>query len=132
MIGPLASIKSVDLLIDLKVDSAKYLYEASITYASAPQVFTYKPATYNPGHSPLVLVHHGMQRDAVDYRDYAISMAEATGALIASPLLDKERCVVGACVVCTTHANCRTNEGRRGWGVHPHTHTISHTQENTA
>jgi poly(3-hydroxybutyrate) depolymerase len=52
-------------------------------------VFTYKPATYRDG--PLLVVCHGVARNAEDYRNYAIAMAERFGALVVAPLLDKER-----------------------------------------
>lgn len=52
-------------------------------------VFTYKPAAYRDG--PLLVVCHGVGRNAEDYRNYAITMAERFGALVIAPLLDKER-----------------------------------------
>ena len=52
-------------------------------------VFTYKPAAYRDG--PLLVVCHGVARNAEDYRNYAIAMAERFGALVIVPLLDKER-----------------------------------------
>lgn len=52
-------------------------------------IFTYRPAAYRDG--PLLVVCHGVGRNAEDYRNYAIAMAERFGALVVAPLLDKER-----------------------------------------
>lgn len=53
------------------------------------EVFTYKPAAYRDG--PLILVFHGMLRNADEYRDHARPMAERLGALIAAPRFDRSR-----------------------------------------
>ncbi len=52
-------------------------------------LFTYKPPTYRGG--PLLIVCHGVQRNAEDYRNFAITLAERFGALVVAPLFDKER-----------------------------------------
>ena len=52
-------------------------------------VFTYKPLTYKDG--PLLVVCHGVARNAEAYRNHAIPMAERFGAIVAAPLFDKER-----------------------------------------
>ena len=52
-------------------------------------VFTYKPAGYAGG--PLLVVFHGVGRNAADYRDHAIAMAERFQAMVAAPLFDAER-----------------------------------------
>ncbi len=52
-------------------------------------VFTYRPQGYKDG--PLILVFHGMDRNAEDYRDNAIELADRNGALIAAPLFDSDR-----------------------------------------
>lgn len=52
-------------------------------------VFTYKPATYTSG--PLLVVFHGVNRNAEDYRNFAISMAERFKALVIAPEFDVER-----------------------------------------
>lgn len=57
--------------------------------AEAIRVFTYKPAAYRDG--PLVVVCHGVSRNAQDYRDYAITLAERFNVLVVAPLFDKER-----------------------------------------
>jgi poly(3-hydroxybutyrate) depolymerase len=49
-------------------------------------VFTYKPAGCK---GPLVLVFHGTNRNAEEYRDWAKVIADRTGALVAAPLFDK-------------------------------------------
>ena len=53
------------------------------------ELFTYKPATYRGG--PLLLVFHGVQRNAEDYRNFAISMGERFGTIVAAPRFDSER-----------------------------------------
>ena len=55
----------------------------------AIEVFTYKPPTYDRG--PLLVVIHGSSRNAEDYRNYAIAMAEESGAIVAAPLFDLRR-----------------------------------------
>jgi poly(3-hydroxybutyrate) depolymerase len=52
-------------------------------------LFTYKPPTYKDG--PLLVVCHGVQRNAEDYRNYAITMAERFGAIVVAPLFDTQR-----------------------------------------
>ncbi len=52
-------------------------------------VLTYKPAGYRDG--PLILVFHGLWRNAEDYRDRARGLADRSGALIAAPEFDEER-----------------------------------------
>jgi len=53
------------------------------------EVFTYRPPTYRGG--PLILVFHGVGRNAEEYRNFAITLAERFGAIIAAPHFDKER-----------------------------------------
>jgi pimeloyl-ACP methyl ester carboxylesterase len=52
-------------------------------------VFTYKPPTYRDG--PLILVFHGVGRNAEEYRNFAITLGERFKAVVAAPLFDKER-----------------------------------------
>lgn len=52
-------------------------------------LFTYKPPTYRDG--PLVVVFHGVQRNAEDYRNFAITLAERFKTLVVAPFFDKER-----------------------------------------
>jgi dienelactone hydrolase len=51
--------------------------------------FTYKPPTYRNG--PLLVVFHGVQRNAEDYRNFAITLAERFGAIVVAPMFDSER-----------------------------------------
>jgi pimeloyl-ACP methyl ester carboxylesterase len=51
--------------------------------------FTYKPPTYRDG--PLLVVFHGVARNAEDYRNFAITMAERFGAIVVTPIFDNER-----------------------------------------
>jgi glycerophosphoryl diester phosphodiesterase len=53
------------------------------------EVFTYKPESYRDG--PLILVFHGILRNADEYRDHSKALADRLGALIAAPRFDKER-----------------------------------------
>jgi glycerophosphoryl diester phosphodiesterase len=53
------------------------------------EVFTYKPAAYHDG--PLIIVIHGILRNADEYRDHAKEMGDRLGALIAAPHFEKER-----------------------------------------
>lgn len=52
-------------------------------------LFTYKPPTYREG--PLLIVCHGVGRNAEDYRNFAITLAERFGVMVVAPLFDKER-----------------------------------------
>lgn len=50
---------------------------------------TYKPPTYTDG--PLLVVFHGVLRNAEDYRNFAITMAERFRAVVVTPHFDAER-----------------------------------------
>lgn len=64
--------------------------EIEVTVNDVPlQVFTYRPEQYRDG--PLILVFHGILRNADEYRDHAVGMGERFGALIAAPKFDDER-----------------------------------------
>ncbi len=51
--------------------------------------FTYRPEKYKDG--PLIVVFHGMLRNADTYRDNAKGLGDRFGALIVSPLFDAKR-----------------------------------------
>lgn len=53
------------------------------------ELFTYKPANYN--HGPLIVVFHGVLRNAEEYRDHAKGMADRFGALIVAPRFDSQQ-----------------------------------------
>ena len=53
------------------------------------EALTYKPAAYRDG--PLILVIHGVLRNADQYRDHAMALGDRVGALVAAPRFDKER-----------------------------------------
>jgi hypothetical protein len=53
------------------------------------EVFTYKPASFTDG--PLILVFHGVLRDADAYRDHAAALGDRFGALVAAPRFDAAR-----------------------------------------
>jgi pimeloyl-ACP methyl ester carboxylesterase len=52
-------------------------------------LFTYKPATYKNG--PILVVFHGVRRNAEDYRNFAITMGERFNAIIVTPTFDSIR-----------------------------------------
>lgn len=53
------------------------------------EVFTYKSAQRADG--PLLVVFHGVGRNADEYRDFAIPLAEKFGFVVVAPKFDKER-----------------------------------------
>ncbi len=52
-------------------------------------LFTYKPPTYRDG--PLFVICHGVARNAEDYRNFAITLAERFKAIVVAPLFDTAR-----------------------------------------
>ncbi len=52
-------------------------------------VFTYKPENFKDG--PLIVIFHGTERNAEDYREFGKSLAERIGATVAAPLFDNKR-----------------------------------------
>ncbi|MFY7793839.1 MAG: hypothetical protein ACOVQS_08670 [Chitinophagaceae bacterium] len=63
-----------------------------ITYENGGEpltLHTYRPPTYAGG--PLILVFHGVKRNAEDYRNFAITMAERFRAIIITPEYDSVR-----------------------------------------
>jgi hypothetical protein len=52
-------------------------------------VFTYKPASYRGG--PMLMVFHGVSRNAEEYRDDARGMADRFGALVVAPQFDAKQ-----------------------------------------
>lgn len=52
-------------------------------------VHTYKPTRYAGG--PLLVVLHGLGRNAAGYRDYARALADRHGLLVVAPLFDRTR-----------------------------------------
>jgi poly(3-hydroxybutyrate) depolymerase len=53
------------------------------------QVFTYRPAKCSPG--ALLVVFHGIERNAGPYRDHAKSLADKLCAVVVAPKFDRER-----------------------------------------
>lgn len=51
--------------------------------------YVYRPETYRDG--PLILVFHGVLRNAEEYRDHAVAMADRFQALIVAPKFDEPR-----------------------------------------
>jgi pimeloyl-ACP methyl ester carboxylesterase len=52
-------------------------------------VYTYRPANYDRG--PIVIVCHGVLRNADEYRDHAVTLGDRLGAMIVAPKFDLER-----------------------------------------
>lgn len=62
--------------------------QVEINYAGAPvAVYTYKPAGYAGG--PLLIVFHGVMRNADQYLEFAIPIADRLGMLLVAPRLDE-------------------------------------------
>ncbi len=57
--------------------------------AESITLFTYKPPTYKDG--PLLVVFPGVGRNAEEYRNYAITLAERYSLIVVAPLFDKDR-----------------------------------------
>jgi len=57
----------------------------------AIQVFTYKPKGFSNG--PIFFVFHGAKRNAEDYRNWSIALAEKHHAMVAVPYFDQDRFV---------------------------------------
>jgi hypothetical protein len=57
--------------------------------AATLEVFTYKPATYQDG--PMLMVFHGMLRNAEEYRDHARAMGDRFGMLVVAPRFDSKQ-----------------------------------------
>jgi hypothetical protein len=53
------------------------------------KVYTYRPKTFNNG--PLILVMHGVLRNADEYRDHAVKLGDKFNALVAAPKFDDQR-----------------------------------------
>lgn len=52
------------------------------------KLFTYKPKKYTDG--PIIMVFHGVLRNAEEYRDDSIEMSERFRALVVAPLFDDQ------------------------------------------
>ena len=52
------------------------------------KLFAYKPAEFRDG--PMLMVFHGVLRNAEEYRDHSIPMGDRFGALIVAPLFDEQ------------------------------------------
>lgn len=66
------------------------LGQIEASYQGAPlRLFTYKPAGYKDG--PLLIVIHGIVRNAEEYLHFALPIADRYGVLLVAPLLDPAR-----------------------------------------
>lgn len=73
-------------LTDVPVGKAERTVQLGDT---ALQVFTYRPANWSG--QRLLLVMHGVLRNADEYRDHAIGMGDRFDALVVAPKFDAER-----------------------------------------
>jgi poly(3-hydroxybutyrate) depolymerase len=72
------------------IPAGKGKIEVALAGGGAPlTAFTYKPSGYKEG--PLLVVFHGVVRNAENYRDFAIPMADRFGVVLVAPLLDEMR-----------------------------------------
>lgn len=69
------------------------------------RVFTYKPESFSSG--PILFVFSGMKRNAANYRDYAVPLAQKLRAMVAAPLFDNETFPALA----YAHGNIRRGDG---------------------
>jgi poly(3-hydroxybutyrate) depolymerase len=53
-------------------------------------LFVHRPKSFDPKTGRILFVFHGINRNAEEYRDWAIPLAEATGGLLVVPHFDKE------------------------------------------
>ena len=51
------------------------------------KLYIYKPTHFSDG--PMIMVLHGVLRNAEEYRDHSVAMGDRFGALIVSPLFDE-------------------------------------------
>ena len=62
--------------------------QAEVKYGGAPvTLYTYKPVGYSDG--PLLIVFHGVMRNADQYLEFAMPMAERFGMMLVAPRLDE-------------------------------------------
>ena len=62
--------------------------QTEVSYGGAPvTLHTYKPVGYSDG--PLLVVFHGVMRNADQYLEFAIPMADRFGMILVSPRLDE-------------------------------------------
>lgn len=52
-------------------------------------LYTYRPPTYDKG--PLFIIFHGVRRNAEEYRNFAITLAERYNAIVVAPFFDSAR-----------------------------------------
>lgn len=70
------------LLMTASLEPGSEKFELATTCGSL-EVFTYRPESYRDG--PLIVICHGILRNAEEYRDHARELADRFGAIIAAP-----------------------------------------------
>lgn len=65
-------------------------HEIALSLPDLPlQIFVHRPDNYRDG--PLLLVFHGVLRNAEEYRDHSVKMAQRYRALVVAPKFDEQR-----------------------------------------
>jgi cyanophycinase len=83
--GLVADLKVGELKMGLKLPVGKGMSRVPFQ-DKVIRVFSYRASNYQDG--PLLVVMHGMDRNAEDYRDRAVVLAERFGVLVVAPEFD--------------------------------------------
>jgi len=84
------SMITVDVRFGVASSPTSASISASTTASTLPiECYTYKPADWDG--QRLILVHHGVLRNADEYRDHAVVLGDRFHALIVAPKFDAER-----------------------------------------
>lgn len=83
----LSAIPSSVRADDLPIGTGKFIVEDG---TAKIEVLTYRPAHFDPKTARLLMVFHGVNRNAEEYRDWAKPLADTMGCLIVAPRFDKE------------------------------------------
>jgi poly(3-hydroxybutyrate) depolymerase len=86
---PYSRLHEVSIFLGGMIESHIVVLPAAVIL----QCFSYKPVSYNARSSPLLVVLHGAQRNAADYRDWSKALADKTGALVVAPHFPAEQYV---------------------------------------
>lgn len=88
MTATIALLAALALGIDNQIPRGSHQFTADLD-GTEIDLFTYKPESYRDG--PLILVFHGVLRNAEEYRDHARGMGDRFGALVVAPRFPQER-----------------------------------------
>lgn len=87
LIVALSAISSSVCADDFPIGTGKFIVEEG---GAKIEVLTYRPDKFDPKTGRLLMVLHGVNRNAEEYRDWAKPLADAMGCLIVAPRFDKE------------------------------------------